>query len=74
MFDVFDINIVLPLYNTSPCHTFIGSVNLLWNVSAAVPHSSPLFCHQGGKGGSFPLVSDLRGVVLVFTMMYFSQP
>ena len=74
MFDVFDINIVLPLYDTSPCRTFIGRVNLLWKVSAAVPHSSPLFCCQGAKGGSFPLASDLRGVVFVFTMMYFSQP
>ena len=74
MFDVFDINIFLPLYDTSPRRTFIGSVNLLWNISAAIRHSSPVFCHWGAKGGSLPLASDLWGVVFVFTMMYFSQP
>ena len=73
-YDMFNITIVVPLYDTSPRHTSIGRVNLLWNVSAAIPHSSFGFCHWGAKGGSIPLASDLWGVVFVFTMIYFSQP
>ena len=54
MFDVFDINIVLPLYDTSPHHTFIGRVNLLWNVSAAVPTVHLFFAVKELKGGASP--------------------
>ena len=70
MFDTinkFDIAVYVPLYETSPLLGSSGRTSLLWNISAAVPHSV-VACHEA-KGGNHPLTSDFLGVFFVFTIL-----